>query len=207
MAIEPAAISAIPAITTMEVFEMLPESPAASANGTVSPSAMPMITSRTNNPEVKWVSTSGGRCGCGCSSFKQEEIYHSGAATQSRYGSIIIATIISLILCQLHIVGNQDSSKSIDEPVANDANSENVYPGTSASASNIMIPVGQRIVSTVLSHGPGSKFILAKPKLTVARRRAIAKPVPKAIPPIFFSARVIVTSAKSAFICGVFKAR
>src|SRR3954462_12738442 len=78
MAIEPAAISAIPAITTMEVFEMLPESPAASAKGTVSPSAMPMITSRTNNPEVKWVSTSGGRCGCGCSSFKQEEIYHRG---------------------------------------------------------------------------------------------------------------------------------
>jgi hypothetical protein len=50
---EPAAISAMPAITTMEVFEMLPESPAASAKGTVNPSAMPMITSRTNNPEVK----------------------------------------------------------------------------------------------------------------------------------------------------------
>src|SRR4051812_15911251 len=69
MAIDPAAISAMPAITTIEVFEMLPDSPAASANGTVNPSAMPMITSRTNNPEVKWVSTSGGRCGCGCSSF------------------------------------------------------------------------------------------------------------------------------------------
>src|SRR3954462_10360755 len=76
---EPAAISAIPAITTMEVLAMLPESPAARAKGTVNPSAMPMTTSRTTRPEVKWVSTSGGRCGCGCSSFTREEIYHRGS--------------------------------------------------------------------------------------------------------------------------------
>src|ERR1700745_860821 len=53
MAIDPAAISASPPITISRVELTAPESPAASANGTVSPSAMPMTTSRTNSPAVK----------------------------------------------------------------------------------------------------------------------------------------------------------
>src|SRR3954453_4738101 len=54
MAIEPAAISARPAVTTMPPCAPAPESPAASANGTVSPSDMPMTTSRTISLAVKW---------------------------------------------------------------------------------------------------------------------------------------------------------
>src|SRR5579862_5880779 len=59
MAIDPAAISARPPITISRVELTAPESPAASANGTVSPSAMPITTSRTNRPAVKWDSTCG----------------------------------------------------------------------------------------------------------------------------------------------------
>src|ERR1035441_10938110 len=44
---EPAAISASPAVTTMCEEVNAPEMPAASANGTVNPSAMPITTSRT----------------------------------------------------------------------------------------------------------------------------------------------------------------
>src|SRR5471032_906159 len=48
MAIEPATISARPATTTsLLVATAVPVSPAASANGTVSPSDIPMTTSRT----------------------------------------------------------------------------------------------------------------------------------------------------------------
>src|SRR5437667_9319391 len=53
MAIEPAAIAASPPITIRRVFDTAPESPAASAKGTVSPSDMPITTSRTKFPEVK----------------------------------------------------------------------------------------------------------------------------------------------------------
>src|SRR5579864_2041671 len=63
MAIEPAAISASPAVTTsVEAcgFEaMAPEIPAASANGTVRPSDIPMTTSRTDSGAVKWCSVCG----------------------------------------------------------------------------------------------------------------------------------------------------
>src|SRR5579864_2134563 len=63
MAIEPAAISANPAVTTsVEAcgFEaMAPVIPAASANGTVSPSDIPMTTSRTDSGAVKWCSVCG----------------------------------------------------------------------------------------------------------------------------------------------------
>jgi hypothetical protein len=56
MAIAPAAISANPA-TTMTFGELIvPASPAASANGTVSPSDMPMTMSRTVAVAVKCVS-------------------------------------------------------------------------------------------------------------------------------------------------------
>jgi len=52
----PAASSAIPAVTTMWDAAIAPLMPAASANGTVSPSDMPMITSRTVSPASKWCS-------------------------------------------------------------------------------------------------------------------------------------------------------
>src|ERR1043165_2976396 len=54
MAIEPAAISARPAVTTIDACATAPLSPAASANGTVSPSDIPMTTSRTISLAVKW---------------------------------------------------------------------------------------------------------------------------------------------------------
>src|SRR4051795_6296080 len=54
MAIEPAAISARPAVTTIDACATAPLSPAASANGTVRPSDIPMTTSRTISLAVKW---------------------------------------------------------------------------------------------------------------------------------------------------------
>src|ERR1700757_3570255 len=59
MAIDPAAISAMPPITISRVELTAPESPAASAKGTVNPSAIPMTTSRTNSPAVKCFSMCG----------------------------------------------------------------------------------------------------------------------------------------------------
>src|SRR5579883_2820024 len=56
---EPAAISARPAVTMMLVELTAPESPAASAKGTVRPSDMPMTISRTVSPAVKCCSTCG----------------------------------------------------------------------------------------------------------------------------------------------------
>src|SRR5882762_7684517 len=56
---EPAAISASPPITISRVELTAPERPAASANGTVRPSAIPITTSRTNRPAVKCFSTCG----------------------------------------------------------------------------------------------------------------------------------------------------
>src|ERR1043165_10120056 len=54
MATEPGAISARPAVTTIDACATAPLSPAASANGTVSPSDMPITTSRTISLAVKW---------------------------------------------------------------------------------------------------------------------------------------------------------
>src|SRR5438552_19210863 len=59
MAIEPAAMSARPATTMIRVVVSAPDKPAASANGTVSPSAIPITTSRTNSDAVKCFSTCG----------------------------------------------------------------------------------------------------------------------------------------------------
>src|SRR5713226_3752211 len=59
MAMEPAAISASPATTMIRVVVSAPDSPAASANGTVSPSAIPITISRTNSDAVKCFSTCG----------------------------------------------------------------------------------------------------------------------------------------------------
>src|SRR5258708_25679702 len=59
MAIEPAAISAKPATTIIRVVVSAPDNPAASANGTVRPSAIPITISRTNSDAVKCFSTCG----------------------------------------------------------------------------------------------------------------------------------------------------
>src|ERR1700720_4313921 len=59
MAIEPAAISAKPATTIMRVVVDAPDNPAANANGTVNPSAIPITISRTNSDAVKCFSTCG----------------------------------------------------------------------------------------------------------------------------------------------------
>src|SRR5216684_4101749 len=56
---EPAAISARPAVTTMPLDATAPVRPAASANGTVSPSDIPMTTSRSESLPWKWRSTCG----------------------------------------------------------------------------------------------------------------------------------------------------
>ncbi len=53
MAIAPAATSARPAVTTMAFEATAPDKPAASANGTVKPSDMPMTMSRTDAEAVK----------------------------------------------------------------------------------------------------------------------------------------------------------
>jgi hypothetical protein len=50
---EPAAISASPAVTMMWVSAIAPVNPAARAKGTVKPSDMPITTSRTASPAVK----------------------------------------------------------------------------------------------------------------------------------------------------------
>ena len=62
MAIEPAAISASPAVMTTRVESTAPDSPAAKAKGTVRPSAIPMTMSRTVAEDVKCFSTC---CVCG----------------------------------------------------------------------------------------------------------------------------------------------
>src|SRR5262249_45752915 len=59
MAIEPAAISARPAVTMMPVEATAPERPAASANGTVRPSDIPMTMSRTASLAVECCSMCG----------------------------------------------------------------------------------------------------------------------------------------------------
>src|SRR5438132_1136255 len=74
---EPAAISARPAVTTMAVESMTPETPAARANGTVRPSAMPITMSRTIALAVKCCST------CGVSGMAPHILTISTAA--SRY--------------------------------------------------------------------------------------------------------------------------
>src|SRR5512135_213802 len=59
MAIDPAAISAKPPTTTMAVECAIPDSPAASAKGTVSPSDIPITISLMVSEPVKCFSTCG----------------------------------------------------------------------------------------------------------------------------------------------------
>src|SRR5437879_5245901 len=60
MAIEPAAISASPAVTIRLVVLIAPDKPAASAKGTVSPSDIPITMSLTISEPVKCRSMWGG---------------------------------------------------------------------------------------------------------------------------------------------------
>src|ERR1700685_3668396 len=59
MAIEPAAISAIPPVMMSVVVSAAPVKPAARANGTVRPSDIPITMSRTIADDVKCFSTCG----------------------------------------------------------------------------------------------------------------------------------------------------
>ena len=68
MAIDPAAISARPAVMTTRGRIAAPERPAASAKGTVKPSDMPITMSRTTAEAVKCFSTCG-VCGIRCSAL------------------------------------------------------------------------------------------------------------------------------------------
>ena len=71
MAIDPAAISAKPAVTTIWLLATAPESPAASAKGTVRPSYMPMTRSRMVWLPVKCFSK------CGVYGIVGSSSYHS----------------------------------------------------------------------------------------------------------------------------------
>src|SRR5437867_1935244 len=70
---EPAAISARPAVTMMWVWLMAPVSPAARAKGTVRPSDIPITTSRTTSLAVKWRSI-WGVCGIRISESQQNHL-------------------------------------------------------------------------------------------------------------------------------------
>src|SRR5689334_915601 len=83
MAMEPAAISAKPAVRTMCEFAMAPVNPAANANGTVNPSDMPMTMSRTTSPAVKCFSM----CGvCGIRSISDDARHHEAVVAFAAYG-------------------------------------------------------------------------------------------------------------------------
>src|ERR1043165_2555566 len=80
MAIEPAAISARPAVTTMADELTAPDSPAARAKGTVKPSDMPMTTSLTAAPAVKCCSTWGV---CGTADLRNPGAYSENRAEET----------------------------------------------------------------------------------------------------------------------------
>src|SRR5262249_36056297 len=104
MAIDPAATSANPAITTMLEEAIAPERPAANANGTVSPSDIPITISRINSPDVKCFST----CGvCGMASIftaDHETIYGKGeggvilSCRFDFFGQVILSWIVAGIV-------------------------------------------------------------------------------------------------------------
>src|ERR1700677_4437705 len=87
MAIDPAAISANPASTTTWEEFTAPESPAASAKGTVRPSDMPITTSRTSAVDPKcpstWAGGAGG-AGVGRESVGIRAVYLSGQTTTDK---------------------------------------------------------------------------------------------------------------------------
>src|SRR5712692_552912 len=86
MAMEPAAISASPPTKISRVFCTAPESPAARAKGTVSPSDMPITTSRTKLPAVKCFSICGIR-GIGLSLRMRFQIF-LGAASHILFAAV-----------------------------------------------------------------------------------------------------------------------
>src|SRR3989441_3518246 len=88
MAMAPAAISATPAVTTSAVESTAPETPAASANGTVRPSAIPITMSLTIALAVKWCST------CGVSGMASHILTIGAAASRYPLAMAPEATIL-----------------------------------------------------------------------------------------------------------------
>src|ERR1700722_19819044 len=78
MAIEPAAISAMPAVMTIVVVSTAPVRPAARANGTVRPSDIPITMSRTIADDVKCFST------CGVLGMVELDPQGNGSVTPTR---------------------------------------------------------------------------------------------------------------------------
>src|SRR5262249_52544089 len=76
-------------VTTRRLDSVAPVSPAASANGTVRPSAIPITTSRTTSPAVKWRSTCGvcGMAGAGGGSMPEHRRGATGAGGARRAGA------------------------------------------------------------------------------------------------------------------------
>src|ERR1700722_8405175 len=86
IAMDPAAISANPATTMMRVVVEAPDNPAASAKGTVRPSAIPITMSRTNSDAVKCDST----CGV-CGMFFLRILAHNGLALGRRTAGVYLS--------------------------------------------------------------------------------------------------------------------
>src|SRR5712692_6097244 len=126
MAIEPAAISAKPATTMIRVVVSAPDNPAASANGTVNPSAIPITISRTNSDAVKCFST----CGV-CGIFFQVSPSVGIGRSSNLFGSslcyILAASISSFGSHVDHPIGaaydvevvldDQDTTAALDQPL------------------------------------------------------------------------------------------
>src|ERR1700683_3383791 len=124
MAMDPAAISASPAITMMRVVVSAPANPAARAKGTVRPSAIPMTMSRTNSEAVKWDST----CGV-CGIFFQVSPSVGIPSRRNLLGSALghdLATAVATLRSQVdHPIGaanhiqvvldDQDASAVLDQ--------------------------------------------------------------------------------------------
>src|SRR5258708_739479 len=126
MAIEPAAISAKPATTMIRVVVSAPDNPAASANGTVSPSAIPITISRTNSDAVKCFSTCG-VCGIFFQVSPSVGIGRSRNLLGSSLGYNLAAAIAALgshvdhPICAPYdievVLDDQDTAAVLDQPL------------------------------------------------------------------------------------------
>src|SRR5258708_15263788 len=126
MAIERAAISANPAPTMIRVVVSAPDNPAASAKGTVNPSAIPITISRTNSDAVKCFSTCG-VCGIFFQVSPSVGIGRSRNLFRSSLGYNLAAAIASFGSHVDHPIGaaydievvldDQDAAAILDQPL------------------------------------------------------------------------------------------
>src|SRR6266436_1343964 len=126
MAIEPAAIPAKPATTIIRVVVSAPDNPAASANGTVNPSAIPITISRTNSDAVKCFSTCG-VCGIFFQVSPSVGIGRSRNLFRSSLGYNLAAAIapfgshVDHPICATYdievVLDDQDTSAVLDQPL------------------------------------------------------------------------------------------